>query len=112
MIAASAIERLSGHGPGQFAALEPLPGRGGFASLQDDPPDALSDMIWMGVHRPHPGRVASRVQQGGVAPGRMVAAEQGGATAPTAAPGQDALVLHDEIGAVDDQLAVQAHDVE
>jgi hypothetical protein len=42
----------------------------------------------------------------------VVAAEQGGPPAPTAATGQPSVILDHEIGAVGDQLAVQAHDVE
>jgi len=40
----------------------------------------------------------------------MVAAVEGGATAPAAAPGDAALRFEDEIGAVGHELRVQSHD--
>jgi hypothetical protein len=58
----------------------------------------------------HPGRLRRRVQKGGVAAGRVVAAIERRAPAPAAAAGDPAVRLDDEIGSVGDELAIQAHD--
>ena len=42
----------------------------------------------------------------------MIAAEQGGAPAPAAASGDRTVLLDDEIGAIVDQLRVEAHHIE
>jgi hypothetical protein len=56
-------------------------------------------------------RVAGRIEQGRVASGRVVAAKQRRPPAPTAAARDLIAILDDEIGAVGDQLGVQAHDL-
>jgi hypothetical protein len=64
----------------------------------------------MRVHRAHPCGVLGGVEQSRVAPRRNIAAVHRGAPAPTAASGQRAVLLHHEIGAVFDQLAIEPHD--
>jgi hypothetical protein len=59
-----------------------------------------------------PGGVASRIEQCRIAPCGVIAAEQGGAAAPSAAGRKRAVALDHEIGAVIDELGIQAHDVE
>ena len=80
------------------------------AKRQDQPPDALPRESRIGIHRPDPRGFAGGIQKPRIAPLRLVAAEQGRTPAPAAAPGHRVALMHDEIGAIVDQLGVHPHD--
>jgi hypothetical protein len=89
------------------------PRRGGLlAQAQHQASEAAAREGRARVHGAHPGGVASRIEQCCVAPCGVIAAEQGGAAAPSAAGRKRAVAFDHEIGAVVDQLGIQAHDVE
>ena len=107
--AAGGVERHAGQGGGELGRREPLRGGGRLGPAQHQPADAAAGVVRMGVHRADAGGVAGRVEQGVVADGGLVAAEQGRAPAPAAAAGEMARGLDHHVGAVRDQLRVQPH---
>ena len=103
-------------GPYASSINEPLeywagrtPSRVFLAQRQDESADAAPGEVRVGVHRADPRGIGVRVEKMRVSAGRVIGAEQGGATAPASAPRKDSVPLDDEVGAVVDQLGVEAH---
>ena len=110
LIPADAVQGFPRHGRRKLHPGKPLGGRRPFAKAQHQTAEAAACVSRAGVHRAYAGCVFSRIEQGRVAPRSMIAAEESCAAAPSATACNGIAVFDDKIGAVVDELGVEAHD--
>jgi hypothetical protein len=73
-------------------------------------PTPATRVLRVCVHRSHAGSIGRRIEQRCAAPGRLVAAIERCAAAPSAAAGDPSVHFYDEVRALVDELRVQPHD--
>ena len=109
-IAAGAVERFARQRCHQLDPRETGLTRRCLAAVQHHAPDAAPDMERIGIHRADAGRLAHRIERPGIAQRAMrIAAVQRRTKAPPAAADEGAVIRDNEIGAIRDQLSVEAH---
>jgi hypothetical protein len=95
-IATCRIQRLATQGRHQLHCRKTFVPNGLLACGEDEPPYSLSGEDRVRIHRPNPGRIASRIEQSGRAQiGAMVATIERRASAPAPASHNDTSLLDD-----------------
>jgi hypothetical protein len=101
-------QRICGQGRHELEAPEALRDRFAFAAREQRRAEPAAREVGMDEERADLCRVHGRIELGGVAVGALVAAEERAPLAPAAAAGDAPFCFHDEVGAVADELRVDA----
>jgi len=107
-VAERLVQAHAGQCPHELEAAEAASAGLAFAALQQRPADAAAGMIGIDEKSADLGRIDLRVELARVALGVAVATEQRTAVAPTAAADQLSFQLHDEVGAILDELRIDS----
>ena len=112
LVTAGEVERDSGEGSAHFKTGKTGGAGGGFAGFEDSGADAAAGEIGMNEEGADFGGIGFGIEELGFADLRVVGAEEGFAFAPAAAAGEMAGTggsgFGDEVGAVGDELGVEA----
>ncbi len=109
--AGGGVERLAGKGGYELEAPEARRARRARTFVDQPPAEALAGLAGIHEERADPCRLSRGIEQRIDVGFRLVAAEERAAATPTAARDDLAALLDDEVGAVGDQLRVDAEDV-